>query len=298
MNDIPAFPAALGGETAPFSRPAPTHSPVPSHGRVAPAWRRPKLLAALALVGISAFGLIRHQVMLASELAVVSAPRVTLRAPIGGVVQSLSAPLGEPIAAGATVARIRDDRAAAEAAGLAAELAARDAVAASLARRAAEAPSPYLEQRADEVALRRAGLLRQQAAALPAEAELAAGGTWQLWRILAAPGQRVARDAPVADFVACGEAELLAVLAQREVPQVSPGQPVSVRLHGELAYRPGTVLGWLPEGMAQEGGGLAALPPRPRDPSRVLRIALDGAATECAIGRSARVVFDARAHRP
>jgi hypothetical protein len=124
---------------------------------------------------------------------------------------------------------------------------------------------------------------------------MAAGGAWQPRRIHAAAGQVVTRGEPLLDVVACDAAELLATLTQRQATRVATGQPVSVLLQGELAYRPGTVLGWLPDGMSQEGGPLASLPARPREPSQVLRIALDDAAADCAVGRHGRVVFDARA---
>jgi hypothetical protein len=200
------------------------------------------------------------------------------------VVEALAAPPGDVLAPGTTVARIADDRAAAEAAGIAAELAALDALGGALA-----------EPRRDDAALRRAALLGRKAAAPPAEAVMAAGGAWQAWHVHATAGQVVARGDPLADFVACDAAELLVTLGQREATQVTPGQAVSVLLQGDIAYRPGTVLGWLPDGMAREGGHLAALPARPREPSRVLRIALDGAPQDCAVGRHGRVVFDARA---
>jgi pyruvate/2-oxoglutarate dehydrogenase complex dihydrolipoamide acyltransferase (E2) component len=283
MNDIPAFRAALPLEAAALSRPA-EDAPDPPPTRRLPLARYAKLLVALALVGVSIHGLFRQQATLASDRSVVSAPVVRLRAPIGGVLETLAAPAGTVLAPGTTVVRVVDDRAAAEAAGIAAELAALDALDGTLA-----AP------RRDEAALRRAALLGRQAAAPPREAMLAAGGAWQAWRAHATAGQVVARGDPLADFIACDAAELLATLTQREATQAAPGQAVSVLLQGDLAYRPGTVIGWLPDGMAQEGGPLASLPARPREPSRVLRIALDGAAQDCAVGRHGRVVFDARA---
>jgi multidrug resistance efflux pump len=283
MNDIPAFRAALPLEAATLSRPA-EDAPDPPPARGARLARGAKLLLALALVGVSVHGLFIQQATLASDQAVLSAPIVRLRAPISGVLEAPVAPPGAVLAPGTLLARIADDRAAAEAAGTAAELAALAALDGTLA-----AP------RRDEVALRRAALLGRQAAAAPAEAVLASGGAWQAWRLHATAGQVVARGDPIADFVACDSAELLATLTQREATQVAPGQAVSVLLQGELAYRPGTVLGWLPDGMAREGGQLAALPGRPREPSRVLRIALAGAAEDCAVGRHGRVVFDARA---
>jgi hypothetical protein len=283
MNDIPAFRAALPLGAAALSRPA-EDAPDPPPTRGGALARRAKLLVALALVGVSIHGLFIQQATLASDQAVVSAPILRLRAPIGGVVEALATPPGAVLAPGTAVARVADDRAAAEAAGIAAELAALDALEGLLA-----------DPRREEAALRRAALLGRKAAAPPAEAVLAAGGAWQAWRVHATAGQVVARGDPLADFVACDSAELLATLTQREATRVAPGQAVSVLMQGELAYRAGTVLGWLPEGMARDGGQMAALPARPRDPSRVLRIALDGAAQDCAVGRQGRVVFDARA---
>jgi multidrug resistance efflux pump len=284
MNDIPAFRAAVPLEAASLSRPA-EDAAAPKPTRRAWLARRAKLLVALALVGVSIHGLFRQQATLASDRAVVSAPVLRLRAPVGGVVEMLAAPHGAILAPGTTVARIADDRAAAEAAGIRAELAALDALDGALAG-----------PRREEAALRRAVLLGRQAAAPPAEAAMAAGGAWQPWRIHAAAGQVVTRGEPLLDVVACDAAELLATLTQRQATRVATGQPVSVLLQGELAYRAGTVLGWLPDGMSQEGGPLAGLPARPREPSQVLRIALDGAAADCAVGRHGRVVFDARAH--
>lgn len=173
--------------------------------------------------------------------------------------------------------------------------------------------SSYAEQRLDEIALRRAELVRLRAAQLgvaeraarraeeesarhEAErlAQLTAQAPWHAWRVLVKPGQRVTPEEILAEMVDCGSISVLAAVPQTMVPDIAAGQRAWLRLDGESADRAGTVRGWLPEGMTQEGGRLAVVPTRPRGRSQVAEIALDappdGAA--CPVGRSGRVLFE------
>ena len=173
----------------------------------------------------------------------------------------------------------------------------------------------YLEQRLDDIALRRAELRRQlatrQAAFTRAEARIAeetarlaqegqsalqAGDGWLAWRITATRGQRVSAEETLAELVDCRAVFLLATVGQRDVPHVQRGQAVRVLLDGEEAPRHGIVEGLLPEGMLSEGGRLAVLPTRPQGGSQVAQVAIEQPATgtPCPIGRTGRVVFDLR----
>lgn len=177
----------------------------------------------------------------------------------------------------------------------------------------------YLEQRLDEIALRRAELGRQlavqEAAADRAaqrlaaeiarlhavrEALLVSPGDWHVWQVLAKSGQRVLAEDVVAELLDCRDAFILAALPQAEAPWVAPGQQARLRLAGESTELLGTVTGWVPEGMAREGGRLAVLPTRPRGNSQLLQIALDapprGAA--CPVGRTGRVVMERSSRLP
>jgi multidrug resistance efflux pump len=171
----------------------------------------------------------------------------------------------------------------------------------------------YLEQRLDEVALRRAELLRQDAIlqgrlaraelrlaeeearhAQESQATLPAKAGWTVLRVLTAPGQRIRAEEPIADLVDCHAAFVLATVPQSDVPRIAPGRPARVRLDGDREARPATVVGLLPEGMAHEGGRLAALPSGPRGASKLvqLSIAPPGPDETCPIGRTGRVLFD------
>lgn len=177
----------------------------------------------------------------------------------------------------------------------------------------------YLEQRLDEIALRRAELGRQlavhDAAADRAthrvaeetvrllatrEALLVAPGDWHVWRVLAKSGQRVLPEDVVAELLDCRDVFILAALPQAEAPWVAPGQAARLRLAGESAEVVGTVIGWVPEGMARDGGRLAVLPTRPRGNSQLLQIALDPPTrgAPCPVGRTGRVVMERSARAP
>lgn len=174
----------------------------------------------------------------------------------------------------------------------------------------------YLEQRLDEVALRRSELLRQHAAQqatanraaarIAAEAErlaterealLHAPGDWHAWRVLARPGQRVLAEDILAELVDCRDIFVLAAIPQDDAPAIAPGQPARLRLAGETQERRGTVLGWVPDGMAREGGQLAVLPTRPLGNSQLLRVAIaqPDAGMPCPVGRTGRLLLDRHA---
>ncbi len=170
----------------------------------------------------------------------------------------------------------------------------------------------YPEQRLDEIALRRAELVRQQAAQEAglvrarmrvaeesahheAEREVvlhASGDVWG-WRVLARRGQRVLPDEIIVEMVNCREVFLLAAVPQTDVPRIGIGTRVRLRLDGESEERPGKVTGWITDGTLRADGHLAVLPTRPRGASQVARVAIaQPRGQECPVGRTGRVLFD------
>jgi biotin carboxyl carrier protein len=145
----------------------------------------------------------------------------------------------------------------------------------------------YAAQRLDEVALRLVETGRS-IAALEAEAEalavqlraeeqrsdrlrradLPAPASGTLWRVLAQGGERLAPGDPVAEVVDCSAAFLLAALPQDQTARVRLGGAARIRLSGETGERHGKVQAILGEAPAGQDGNLAALPSRPRAPSR------------------------------
>lgn len=427
MNDI-ASPAVTRPSGAPVSLPGAVAAGdvgrAPAAPR-APSWlaRRWRLLTALGLLGLAAVALLRQQLVLSTEHAVISAYAIPMRTPIGGELTAIAAQAGAALQGGMPLARVENaladrrplldataehDRAHDEAAAIGRQIAALDAIAAALTARAEELRAEsqrmlaaslaeglslhaaaetrarrlsqdaaraielarsgvaatalreraeaehdaalreaaalaarsaslraqesaaarglyltggyggvsYLEQRLDEVALRRGELLRQQAtqeaaaaraaARVAAEAErlatereavLHAPADWHAWRVLARPGQRVLAEDVLAELVDCRDIFVLAAIPQDDAPAIAPGQTVRLRLAGEAEERPGTVLGWMPDGMAREGGRLAVLPTRPLGNSQLLRVAIapPEPGAPCPVGRTGRLLLDRHA---
>lgn len=323
MNDIPPLRSRLVLGPEQMSRGTPPADAPRGDSRLK---RLLQTAAAVSLVGIACFGLLREQLAISSNHAVISAATIPLRTPIGGTLTLIALDAGQTAADGTLLARVENhradgrrladaraerDRAAEEAAVLAGQIAALDGMAAGLGQ--AGPGGGDGTPRRDDVALWRAEMARllagQQAALRRAdrqvaeeaarhaeerEALLQANGTWQPWRILASHGQRVAPEETVAELVDCHAAFLLAAVAQHDVPRVNLGQPVRLLLDGEPEARSGTVQGWLPDGMAREGGRLAALPTRPRGGSQIVQIGIAPAAPghPCPVGRTGRVLFD------
>ncbi|MGG5822649.1 HlyD family efflux transporter periplasmic adaptor subunit [Falsiroseomonas sp. HW251] len=171
----------------------------------------------------------------------------------------------------------------------------------------------YLDQRLDEIAMRRTDLARQLAAQQAAlarasrrvaeetarheterAATLQAPPGLRAWRVLAAPGQRVQAEETVAELLDCRAVFMLAVVAQRDVPMIQPGQPARVLLDGDPTERAGVVHGFLPDGMVTEGGRIAAVPTRPRGGGQVVQvdIATPPQGPACPVGRTGRVIFE------
>ncbi len=98
----------------------------------------------------------------------------------------------------------------------------------------------------------------------------------------------------LAELVDCRDIFVLAAIPQEDAPAIAPGQPARLRLAGESEERHGTVLGWLPDGMARDGGRIAVLPTRPLGNSTLLRIAIaqPEAGAPCPIGRTGRLLLD------
>lgn len=417
MNEIPPPRSLRAPAPEALSQPAgPPHPPAPRRAR---SGRLVRIGVALALVAIAALALLRQQLLVSTEHAVISSDSILLRSPIGGEVLELAARPGQALEDGALLARVENpladrralveavlerDRAREEGLAIAAQLAALDRLAATLAgravahreeaaralaasveegarlRAAAEARArrselealrvqelarggiaapalreraeaerdsalqeaaalaargealrsretalargffldggyggvAYLEQRLDEIALRRADLERQaanQRAALEratqrvaeetarhareSAAELRAHGPWHAWRVPVTRGQRISAEEVVAELLDCREVFVLAAVPQDDVPAISAGQPARIRLAGETTERLGTVVGWVPDRSAQEGGRLAALPTRPRGGGQVVQIAIAPPAPDaaCPVGRTGRVLF-------
>jgi len=201
MNDIPPLRALPGPDADALSRNGQL-APRPAAGRPARAgWlhRRARMLVAGTLVAVACYGLLRQQISVGSEHAVISAAVMPLRTPIGGLVTELDLHAGEAVPLADRIARVENDRpdrrrlqdavaerdlATTAADALTAEIATLDILAADLSRRASGQPegahpgaNSYREQRLDEIALRRADLARQlamqQAALARAQAAIA-----------------------------------------------------------------------------------------------------------------------------
>jgi len=170
----------------------------------------------------------------------------------------------------------------------------------------------YAEQRLDDIALRRAELVReasrQQSALARAERRLTeeqalhetqrvallnpmAGLT--VWQLKAQPGQRVAADEVLAEVLDCRNVFVLAAVPQTALTSLPVGSAARFRLAGERQERLGVVLGRHGEASGRDAGNLAAQPSRPHGLSALVQISLEpfDAGTLCPVGRTGRVHF-------
>jgi multidrug resistance efflux pump len=177
----------------------------------------------------------------------------------------------------------------------------------------------YSEQRADEVRVRLADLDRIIAGLTAEDAEntarlasetsmaerqrlavMAVPSDGMIWRLGAAPGERVAAGDLIAQIVDCGSAVLVVAVPQEDVPDIDSASPVSFRLAGEQQDRSGHVLSITGDTAVRADAGLAAIPaPVTRPVASVLVSVPPSADREgaCLVGRTARVRLPARRGR-
>lgn len=177
----------------------------------------------------------------------------------------------------------------------------------------------YSEQRADEVRVRLADLDRSIAGLTAEDAEntarlasetsmaerqrlavMAVPSDGMIWRLGAAPGERVAAGDLIAQIVDCGSAVLVVAVPQEDVPDIDSASPVSFRLAGEQQDRSGHVLSITGDTAVRADAGLAAIPaPVTRPVASVLVSVPPSADREgaCLVGRTARVRLPARRGR-
>ena len=170
--------------------------------------------------------------------------------------------------------------------------------------------APYSKQRADEIAMR-IGELRREQQAVDAEIErtelgvkeershidklaksnLNAPMTGMVWKVSATSGERVGVGDNVAQIVDCGSAFLMASIPQDRVPDIEVGSEVEYRLSGDTQKRIGQVVSVTGD-VAESERNLAAVPlVSAGSPTAIVRVGIEKEASQCLVGRTARVVF-------
>jgi multidrug resistance efflux pump len=177
----------------------------------------------------------------------------------------------------------------------------------------------YSEQRADEVRVRLADLDRMIAgltaedtettARLATEAGMAerqrlavmtVPSDGMIWRLGAAPGERVAAGDLIAQIVDCGSAVLVVAVPQEDVPDIDSAASISFRLAGEQRDRSGHVLSITGDTAVRADAGLAAIPALVTRPVASVLVSVPASPDRegaCLVGRTARVRLPARRGR-
>jgi multidrug resistance efflux pump len=173
----------------------------------------------------------------------------------------------------------------------------------------------YSMQRADEVGLRIAELDRAMATAtaeaaeadsrlavearriaLLRSADMTAPSGAMIWKIGSTHGERVGIGDTTAELVDCGAAFLVAAIPQSASADVATGGEARFRLAGETQERTGTILSVIGDASLLGDRNLAAVPFDPHRPTAMVRIAVPpsrNVASECLVGRTARVLLPA-----
>jgi multidrug resistance efflux pump len=173
----------------------------------------------------------------------------------------------------------------------------------------------YSEQRADEVQEKLADLTRalsgMRAEAAEAEDQLAAEtarlqrtrfalisapSPGMIWRVGAAPGERVSPGDLLAQVVDCGAAFLAVAVPQDRLPDIDMDAVVTFRLAGERQERTGHITAFTGESAVRGDAALATTPVAGSKPMASVLVAVPASPNKlggCFVGRTARVLLPA-----
>jgi hypothetical protein len=110
-----------------------------------------------------------------------------------------------------------------------------------------------------------------------------------IWKINAAPGERINAGEPIAEIVDCNSAFIIANVPQVRVPNISADSKVEFMISGETAKRYGRVAS-VTSDPTDGDHNLAAIPFEEKGATATVRIRIEGD-KECLVGRRARVVL-------
>jgi multidrug resistance efflux pump len=173
----------------------------------------------------------------------------------------------------------------------------------------------YSEQRADEVRERLADLTRTvsevRAAAAEAEdqllgetamlqrtraASISVPSPGMIWRVGAAPGERVAPGDLLAQIVDCGAAVLAVAVPQNRLSDIDMNAVVTFRLAGERQDRIGHIAAITGESAVRGDAAMATVPVAGATPVASVLVAVPASPNQlggCLVGRTARVLLPA-----
>jgi multidrug resistance efflux pump len=173
----------------------------------------------------------------------------------------------------------------------------------------------YSEQRADELRVRLVELARtistMRAASAETEDQLAAEtatleraqaatisvpSPGMIWRLGAAPGERVAPGDLLAQIVDCGAAFLAVAVPQDRLPDIDLKDVATFRLAGEQQDRTGPIIAITGEAAVRGDASLATVPAAGTKPVASVLVAVPPSSNKlgaCLVGRTARVLLPA-----
>jgi multidrug resistance efflux pump len=173
----------------------------------------------------------------------------------------------------------------------------------------------YSEQRADELRVRLAELTRTistlRAASAETQDQLAAEtatlervqaatisvpSPGMIWRLGAAPGERVAPGDLLAQIVDCGAAFLAVAVPQDRLPDIDLKAVATFRLAGEKQERTGPIVAITGEFAVRGDASLATVPAAGTNPVAAVLVAVTPSPNKlgaCLVGRTARVLLPA-----
>jgi hypothetical protein len=118
-----------------------------------------------------------------------------------------------------------------------------------------------------------------------------------IWRVGAAPGERVSPGDLLAQIVDCGAALLAVSVPQDQLPEIDLGSGVATfRLAGELQDRTGHIIAITGEAAVRGDAALATVPVAGTKPVATVLVAVQPSPNRlgsCLVGRTARVLLPA-----